>query len=62
MGIVVTSGNLGGVMVSRLARNERDVGWILALGAIFPMFIRPSTVFCTEVNHLSKVHGAGGLM
>ena len=36
---VLTAGNLGGVMVSTLAQNARDVGSIPALGAIFPSFI-----------------------
>ena len=37
---VMTSGSLGGVMVW----NTRDVGSIPALGAIFPIFITPTTL------------------
>ena len=39
---VVTPGSIGGVMVSTLARNVRDVGLIPALGAIFHIFITPT--------------------
>ena len=39
MGRVMTSGSLGGIIVSTLARIARDVGSIL--GAIFPIFITP---------------------
>ena len=41
-GMVVTSGSLGGVMVSMLAWNVRDAISILALGTIFPIFITPT--------------------
>ena len=35
-GRVVTLGSLGGVMVTILAQNTRDVGSVLDLNAIFP--------------------------
>ena len=38
VGRIVTSGNQGGVMVSTLARNARDVGSIPALGTIISHF------------------------
>ena len=41
---VVTLGSLGGVMVSTLAWNARGMGLIPTLGAIFPLFIKPTTV------------------
>ena len=44
VGMVLTSGSLGGVIVSTLARNARDVGSIPALGTIFPIFITPMTL------------------
>ena len=44
MGRVVTSGSLGGVMFRTLAQNARDVGLIPTLGAIFPIFITPTTL------------------
>ena len=40
---VMTSGRLCGVMVSTLAQNARDVGYIPTLGAILPNFITPMT-------------------
>ena len=39
MGRVVTSRRLGGLMVSTLARNARDVGLIPPLGAVYHVFI-----------------------
>ena len=45
--MVVTSGSLGGVMVSILAWNARDVDSILSLGAIFPIFTTDTTI-CKE--------------
>ena len=42
VGIVVTSGSLHGVMVSTLAQNAKDVGSILALGTIIPIFVSPT--------------------
>ena len=41
---LVTSVNLGGVMVSTLARNARDEGSIVAIGALFPISITPMTI------------------
>ena len=41
---VVTSGNLGGLMVTKLIQNARDVSSIITLGAIFPIFITPETL------------------
>ena len=37
------SRNLGGVMVSTLSLNQRDVGSIPALGTVFPIFTTPMT-------------------
>ena len=42
-GMVIASGSLSGVMVSTLDWNTRDVGSIANLGAIFPIFITPTT-------------------
>ena len=39
VGVVVTSGNLGHVMVSALAWKARDAGSIPSLGTIFSTFI-----------------------
>ena len=39
VGRMVTSGSLGGIMVSTLARNARDVRSIPTVGAIFPIFL-----------------------
>ena len=44
MGTVVTSGSLGGVIISTLVQNVRDTGLILVLGTIFPIFITPITL------------------
>ena len=44
VGSMVTAGSLGGVMVSTLTRNARDVGSISALGPVFPIFIIPMTL------------------
>ena len=41
VGKVVRSGSLGGVMISALAWNAREVGSIPALSTIFPIFIIP---------------------
>ena len=41
---VMTSGRLGDVAISTLAQNERDMGSILALTAIFPIFITSMTI------------------
>ena len=38
---MVTAGNLGGVMLSTLARNPRDVGSIPTLGAFFVQIHHP---------------------
>ena len=38
---VVRSGSLGGVMASTLAQNARDEGFIVTLGAIFPILSHP---------------------
>ena len=43
VGRVVISGTIGGVMISILAQNARDVGSIPLLDAIFPNFITPTT-------------------
>ena len=49
MGSMMISGNLGGVMVSTLARNARHVDSIPALGTIFPIFITPTTYVCVII-------------
>ena len=49
IGIVVTSGNLYGVMVRIQAQNARDVGSLPALGTIFPIFITPMTISTSKM-------------
>ena len=44
MYMVVMSRNLGGVIVSTLACDIRDVGLVPTVGALFPVFITPTTV------------------
>ena len=46
----MTLGRLGGVMVSTLALNARDVHLIPTLGAIFPIFITPMTLVAMTQN------------
>ena len=58
MGMVMTSGWLGGKMVSTLAQNARDVGSILALGTLFPIIITPMTL-PIDTTSGNKVVGAG---
>ena len=41
---MVTSGTLGGVMVSTLIQNARYIASLHALATIFPMFITPMTL------------------
>ena len=41
---VTTSGSIGDVMLSTLVSDERDVVSIPALGAMFPIFITPTTL------------------
>ena len=43
VGRVMTSGSLGGVMVSTLAQNSKDARSVSALGTVFPIFITPMT-------------------
>ena len=45
---VVTSGRLGGVMISTHTRNARDVGSIPALGVIFRIFHYPHNTGCHD--------------
>ena len=45
MGRVMTSGRLGGVMVSILAQNARVVGSIPIIGTIFPILIIPPPTY-----------------
>ena len=40
---MIAAGSLYGVMVSTLAQNASGVGSILALGAIFPISLIPTT-------------------
>ena len=58
MGKMVTSVSLGGIMVSTLAWNARDVGSIL--GTVFPIFITPmifvSRLGCHSSLLLEGVH------
>ena len=44
IGRVARSSRLGGVVVSTLDQNAKDVGFIPALGIIFPVFIIPMTL------------------
>ena len=46
----MTSGSLGGVIVSTQVQNTRDVVSILALGAIFSIFITPNETGCHDHN------------
>ena len=59
MGIIVTSGTLGGVLVSTLAWSAIYVGSIPALGAMFPIFITPTTIVS---DWLSASHSNIGLL
>ena len=54
MGRMVTSGSLGGVIVTTIYRNARDVSSIPALGEIFPIFITPTTV--PTDDHYRYIH------
>ena len=47
---VVTSGRLGGDMVSTLDQKARYAGSIPTLGAIFPIFITPHDTDCHYLN------------
>ena len=49
MSSIVTSGNIGGVMVSTLAWIARDVGSIPTLGTILPIFITLTTVYYANI-------------
>ena len=44
MGSMITSGILGGIMVSTLTWNANEVGSVSALGTILPIFITPTTI------------------
>ena len=44
MGNMVTSGSVDGVMVSILPLNSSDMGSVHAVGAIFHIFINPTTL------------------
>ena len=44
VGRVGTSGSLGGIIVSTLSQNARDLGSIPTLGAIFPISITLTTL------------------
>ena len=55
VGSIVTSGSLGGDMVSILAQNAWDVGSIPAFGTIFPIFITPTTLVAVPMT-LHKLH------
>ena len=52
---IVTSWHLGGVMVSSLAQNARDVGSRPTLGTIFPIFITSMGVMGIILNKLCAV-------
>ena len=47
---MMTSRHIGGVMVSTLAQNARDVGSIPGLCAIFTIFITPTTLVAVTRN------------
>ena len=52
---VVTSGSLGGVMVSILVQNARDAGSIPSIGTICLIFIAPMTyihIYACKCLHL----------
>ena len=44
VGRVVTLGSVGGVMISTMALNARDLGSIPSLGEIFPFFVTSMTI------------------
>ena len=52
IGMVVTAGILGGLMVSILVWNASDVSLILALRTLFPVFITPMTIDQSKHNVL----------
>ena len=52
---IYTSGRLGGVMFSPLTWNARDVGSIPALGAIFSIFITPTTYINIYTIHILHI-------
>ena len=56
VGTVVTSGSLGGIMVSTLAQNASDVGSIPLLGTIFPIFITPTTLSWSRLSKLLYIN------
>ena len=56
VGKVIRSGSLGGVMVSTLARNARDMGLIASLGAIFSIFYHPHNIGCHGHNPVYDTH------
>ena len=47
---MVISGSLGGVLLSTLAWNARDVGSIPGLGTVFPIFITPTTLVAMTMD------------
>ena len=50
-GRMVTSGTLGGVLVSTMTQNARDVGSIPALGTMLPIFITPTTIMIIMIQY-----------
>ena len=61
MGSMVTSGRLGDVIISTMAKNARGVGSIPALATIFPIFITPTTILTYKECHdaVTEVPPAG---
>ena len=54
----MTSGSLGGAMVSTSCGKARDVGSIPALGAIFPTLITPPHKNYNDFHHNRRLDGA----
>ena len=56
VGRVVTPGSLGSIIVCTLAKDAGNVGLIPALGAIFPIFITPTTLLTFDHDPVQPIH------
>ena len=52
----MTSGRLGGVMISTLVQNARNVGLNPSLGTIFPIFRHIHDVDCNDHDPVQARH------
>ena len=59
---VMTSGSLGGTIVSTLTWNTIGVGTIPALGTIFPILIAPPTYRQVGMNRVMTSGSLGGII